>query len=124
MPDDQMEQRPDESSAGGLSADDAPTPPDEFDKLVLDENFVRGGSYEPPARTRFAIARFGDQQTSWRHGGGLHTPGKNSAPSAAAGQPAREPRVRKSRNVHGGESRLPIIITAVVVIIAAFLLFR
>ena len=46
--------------------------PDPFDDLVLDENFVRGGTFEPPARTRLAIARYGDVETSWRHGGGLH----------------------------------------------------
>lgn len=39
---------------------------DPFDDLVLDEDFVRGGAYEPPARTRGAIARHAGT-TSWRH---------------------------------------------------------
>jgi Zn-dependent protease len=40
---------------------------DDADSLVFDDDFVRQGVYEPPARTRVAIARYGGQSTSWRH---------------------------------------------------------
>jgi hypothetical protein len=43
--------------------------PDDFDGWVLDEEFVRAGRPEPPARTRAAIARMGGQRTSWRQPG-------------------------------------------------------
>ncbi len=119
-----------------------PKPPearDEFEGLVLDESFVRGGTYEPPARTRVAIARFGDQQTSWRHGGGLRrrpTPPAARAESTRARRPsprrtgARGPRQQgPARSAHPALpspllARLPIIVTVVVVILAAFLAFR
>ena len=42
---------------------------DDRDDWTLDEEFVRGGRHEPPARTRDAIARLGSQQTSWRQHG-------------------------------------------------------
>lgn len=42
---------------------------DDTDHWVLDDDFVRGGRPEPPARTRAAIARYGGQQTSWRQHG-------------------------------------------------------
>jgi hypothetical protein len=42
---------------------------DEIDNWVLDEDFVRSGPHEPPARTRAAIARHGGKQTSWRQPG-------------------------------------------------------
>lgn len=119
-----------------------PTPPesgDEFEGLVLDDNFVRGGAYEPPARTRVAIARFGDQQTSWRHGGGLR---RGSAQSGAEPNSSRAHRPATRRNGErrprqGGPARanrpalpsplvarLPIMVTAIVVAVAAFLVFR
>lgn len=120
----------------------SPTPPesgDEFEGLVLDDDFVRGGAYEPPARTRVAIARFGDQQTSWRHGGGLR---RGSARSGAepnvsrtrrrATRPPRERRPRQGGPARANHSvlpspllaRLPIIVTAIVVAVAAFVVFR
>ena len=37
------------------------------DRVVFDDDFVRAGVYEPPARTRIAIARYGGKSTSWRH---------------------------------------------------------
>lgn len=40
---------------------------DPFDRLVLDETFIRGGRHEPPARTREAISRFGGPDTSFRY---------------------------------------------------------
>jgi hypothetical protein len=75
--------QPNEKSDDAASA----TSGDPFDGLVLDEAFIRGGIYEPPARTRIAIARFGNQQTSWRHAGGLRSPsaGAGSAPPVAGG---------------------------------------
>lgn len=42
---------------------------DDLDGWVFDENFVQAGRHEPAARTREAIARLGDQQTSWRQPG-------------------------------------------------------
>ena len=117
----------------------SPESGDEFEGLVLDENFVRGGSYEPPARTRVAIARYGGQQTSWRHGGGLRR-----GQSQPDDQPTSIRANRTGQRRGGGRrprqpspargarpalpspwlARLPIIITAVVVAVAAFMVFR
>lgn len=101
---------------------------DPFDNLVLDDDFVRGGSYEPPARTRVAIARYGGRQTSWRHGGGLHGQSRdpNSARPAPAANPVRHSRLgaRASSLSPSAASRLPLVISLVVVAIAAFLMFR
>jgi len=111
---------------------------DPFDNLVLDDDFVRGGSYEPPARTRVAIARYGGRQTSWRHGGGLHDQSrtKNAAtPATTAGAGRRrvravpearhESRIGERRGVFSSSasSRLPLIVSLVVVAIAALLMF-
>jgi hypothetical protein len=110
---------------------------DPFDNLVLDDDFVRGGSYEPPARTRVAIARYGGRQTSWRHGGGLHDQSrtKNAATPATVVRGRRRPRAvpdarHESRfGEHRGgfsssaSSRLPLIVSLVVVAIAALLMF-
>jgi hypothetical protein len=120
----------------------SPTPSengDEFEGLVLDDNFVRGGAYEPPARTRVAIARYGDQPSSWRHGGGLRR-----GPAQPSAQP-RSPRAHRQAPRGAGQrpprqsgpargarpslpsplvARLPIIITTVVVAAAAFMVFR
>jgi Zn-dependent protease len=41
--------------------------PEDSDGFVFDDDFVRKGVYEPPARTRAAIARYGGKSTSWRH---------------------------------------------------------
>lgn len=101
-----------------------PLPDDEFASLVLDDDFVRGGTYEPPARTRLAIARYGDRQTSWRHGGGLSvrrsadtrtTPSqsKPKRPRATSGPVAPSPLLAK----------LPIIASVVVVAVFAYLMF-
>jgi Zn-dependent protease len=40
---------------------------DDVDGVVFDDEFVRQGVYEAPARTRVAIARYGGKSTSWRH---------------------------------------------------------
>lgn len=42
---------------------------DPFEGIVFDEDFVKGGVHEPPARTREAFARYQGQQTSWRQAG-------------------------------------------------------
>lgn len=111
-------------SVGSGSADEY----DPFDHLVLDADFVRGGSYEPPARTRVAIARYGGRQTSWRHGGGLHD--QSRRPNAPKGQPATSSPRRSRFTSRAGSfsssasSRLPLVISIVVVAIAAFLMFR
>jgi len=39
----------------------------DIDQVVFDDDFVRAGVYEAPARTRIAIARDGGKATSWRH---------------------------------------------------------
>jgi Zn-dependent protease len=39
----------------------------DIDGVVLDDEFVRAGVYEAPARTRIAVARYGGKSTSWRH---------------------------------------------------------
>jgi len=93
---------------------------DEFEKLVLDDDFVRGGAYEPPARTRAAIARHGDRQSSWRHGGGSPKPQTPRTPDG------RRPGARPTHPAlpSPAMARLPLIITMIVVGIAAFLVFR
>ncbi|MGH8890833.1 MAG: hypothetical protein ACRDV3_13880 [Acidothermaceae bacterium] len=116
MADDQAGQEPEDQA-------------DPFDNWVLDDDFVRGGSYEPPARTRVAIARFGGRQTSWRHGGGLHDQSRErrSADLQRSPLPRRPPkRPGAPRKIvsSSAESKLPIIVTIVVVVIAAYLLFR
>ena len=106
--------------------------PDPFDDLVLDENFVRGGTFEPPARTRLAIARYGDVETSWRHGGGLHDQaardrrGKRKPTKPQKSSRAAKPRPAASRGSMSTSTaeRLPLIVSIVVVVIAAFLMFR
>ena len=114
---------------------DAPQPApdldvtDPFDNVVLDDDFVRGGSYEPPARTRVAIARFGGQQTSWRHGGGLHDQSRqrrsaDPQPSVVARRMPKRPGAPRRIVSSSAESKLPIIVTVVVVAIAALLMFR
>jgi len=42
---------------------------DDHDDWILDEEFVRDGRHEPPARTRDAITRLGGHQTSCRQHG-------------------------------------------------------
>jgi hypothetical protein len=120
-----MADEPTDGSVPQSPAEDS----DEFDGLVFDDDFVRGGTYEPPARTRLAIAKYGDQPTSWRHGGGLRKPQAPRAPQGETGR-GRRPRQRaSSRASHPAlpspaMARLPLIITVVVVAIAAFLVFR
>jgi hypothetical protein len=41
---------------------------DPWEGVVFDEEFVKGGRHEPPARTRESIARYGGRRTSWRQG--------------------------------------------------------
>jgi hypothetical protein len=143
MPDDRVdgradEPRPDDPNRSNGSTDSgtrSSSSADEFDSLVLDEGFVRGGPYEPPARTRLAIARYGNQQTSWRHGGGLQGPSQRrgssgSAPrkSRSVGRKASPPR-RPDRSAQRAlpasvSSKLPLIVSVVVVLIAAFLMLR
>ena len=114
----------------GPASEQTPDPvPDPFDDLVLDENFVRGGTFEPPARTRLAIARYGDQGTSWRHGGGLHDParerrGKGSKRAKRSRAAAPRPASRRDAMPASAAEKLPLIVSIVVVVIAAFLMFR
>lgn len=80
----------------GTSGDDH----HEFDGLVLDEDFIRGGVHEPPARTRAAIARYGNSQSSWRQ----------SPPLAPA--PTRARRQRRA------SEKLPLLILVTVAALA------
>jgi hypothetical protein len=83
--------------------------PDDFDGWVLDEEFVRGGRPEAPARTREAIARLGGQQTSWRQ------PGKPSGPN----EPSADRRQRGRSRRRSGAKRF-LKIGVVVLALAAF----
>jgi Zn-dependent protease len=74
-----------------LESDELNEQSDPFDGLVLDDDFAKGGTHEPPARTRDAIARLGGRQTSWRHSG-----------PPRARPPRRSFRSRRSaRKLHG-----------------------
>lgn len=73
---------------------------DPFDGLVFDEDFVRRGVHEPPARTREAIARYSGQETSWRH---PIQPGARPIGSARSRRPLR---VRRPSEP-GGPTRVP-----------------
>lgn len=108
----------------GEPADD-PVEHDEFANLVLDDNFVRGGKYEPPARTRLAIARDGDRQTSWRHGGGLSARRPADARAHTPGKPRRRPRAASGQSLQPSPAlaRLPIVVSLVVVGLFAYLMF-
>jgi hypothetical protein len=104
-----------DDQVGGLPEE--PKAEDEFENLVLDDDFVRAGTYEPPARTRFAIARYGEQKTSWRQG---------AEPTSE-----RRRRGRSATAEHHGDrlspsvsARLPLIVAIVAVAIAAVLIFR
>jgi Zn-dependent protease len=72
--------------------DDSMTGDDELDNIRLDEDFIRGGKYEPPARTRAAIAKYGSEASSWRQAAPLQPPSaalrRRRAP-ARAGHSAR-----------------------------------
>ena len=64
--------------------------PDDLDGWVFDDDFVRGGRHEPPARTRAAISEHGGRQTSWRQPG---------APVGAEPQRSRKRRRSSTRAV-------------------------
>lgn len=118
----------DDQTDGG-SPESPGQPADEFDGLVLDDSFVRGGAYEPPARTRLAIAKYGDQPSSWRHGGGLRRGAAQPIPQRQPTRPRRPARRGATRAAHPSlpspaMARLPFIVTAIVVALAAFLVFR
>jgi Zn-dependent protease len=77
---------------------------DEFDDVRLDEDFIRAGRYEPPARTRAAIARYGSAPTSWRQAAPLQPSTRTAkrAPFRSTGNP------RSTGKTHGrrqGSSR-------------------
>ena len=105
MTDDQSGERPDRPAAS-----------DDFDGLVLDDDFVRGGAFEPPARTRAAIARYGDRPTSWRHGGGLGRSGSGGRAGRTATPNSRAPRP--------WVERLPLIVTVIVVAVVLLLAYH
>jgi hypothetical protein len=112
---------PDDQFGVGGNEPDADTVPevvDVFDGLVLDDDFVRGGVYEPPARTREAIARHGNDRTSWRHGGGLHQPPVPA--KKLANPPARPPRRVTKRRDRLIASLPAIVAVLVVALVVAF----
>jgi Zn-dependent protease len=54
---------------GGTVGDEGAGGDSGVDGIALDDAFVRAGVHEPSARTRAAIAQFGDEPSSWRHTG-------------------------------------------------------
>lgn len=69
--------------------------PDPFDGLVLNEDFVKGATaFEPPARTRAAIARFGSADDSGSRGSTRR--GRPRRPRTA--RTARRPWLRRNRS--------------------------
>jgi hypothetical protein len=103
------------------SADDG-QPFDEkaFDELLLGDDFIRGGAYEPPARTRAAIARYGNQKTSWRHGGGLNQQPPPRASAAAASRARFAPTSFRAQK--GGRRRLGSWLPAVTALLVIALI--
>ncbi len=92
--------------------------PDVFDGLVLDENFVRGGTFEPPHRTRDAIGRYQGDQSSARYGAPLQP-----VESIASGR-KKTKRVRANRGASRPVRRdLASWLPMTVAIIAVVLLF-
>jgi hypothetical protein len=95
--------------------------PDVFEGLVLDENFVRGGAYEPPHRTREAIGRYQGEPSSTRYGAPLRP---------VDDLPGRKKKTRKVRSTRAPmrsgrrdlASWLPL--TAAITVVALLLLFR
>jgi hypothetical protein len=95
--------------------------PDVFEGLVLDENFVRGGAYEPPHRTRAAIGRFQAESSSTRYGAPLRP---------VEDLPGHKKKVRKIRAnrapLRAGRRDLAswLPLTAAITVVALLLLFR
>jgi hypothetical protein len=85
---------------------------DVFEGLVLDENFIRGGAYEPPHRTREAIGRFKDDEASARYAAPLR-------PVDGSNRANRAP-IRAGRRELA--SWLPM--TAAITVVALLLIFR
>ena len=81
------------------------------DGFVFDEEFVRGGVHEPPARTRAAIAQYGQGKSSWRH----------PAPNVAAGRRPKNRRGWFRRHwVSFLAAAVAVIVVAVVVVDKSF----
>ena len=78
-----------------------------LDKMQFDEEFIRGGRHEPPARTRESIARYGGQRTSWRHG----------SPSPAGAGAGRGPGAKRA---HRGRWAGIVIVGLAVLGVAAY----
>jgi hypothetical protein len=95
---------------------------DVFDGLVLDENFVRGGAYEPPHRTREAIGRY--QGESLRYSAPLRPvddlPGRKKARKKP---PKNAPRI-KARRAGRRDLTSWLPLTAAITVVALLLLFR
>jgi hypothetical protein len=93
-----------------------PEPPDVFEGLVLDENFVRGGVYEPPHRTREAIGRH-DNQVNRLYP--VDTPARTARRNTRAARASRANRgaVRSGRRDLASWLPLTVAITVVVLLL-------
>jgi hypothetical protein len=94
---------------------------DVFDGLVLDENFVRGGAYEPPHRTRAAIGKFKEDQASERYGAPLR-PIDGGRKDRKATRRIRAGRQAARSGRRELASWLPL--TAALTVVALLLIFR
>ncbi len=78
---------------------------------AFDEDFVKGGVHEPPARTRSAIAKFGEQEESRRFG---------AAPAKGA-RPGRKPRRAHAPRNRGSKTALVVSVAVGALLVAAVL---
>jgi hypothetical protein len=95
---------------------------DDLDRIRLDEEFIRGGVYEPPARTRAAIAKYGDAATSWRQAAPVQ-PGRDAAKRETGRSPARSrpaPHARTAASARSRETRLSPVFVGLLGWTAAF----
>jgi hypothetical protein len=95
---------------------------DVFEGLVLDENFIRGGAYEPPHRTREAIGKFKDDQASARYGAPLRPVDNPNRADRKATRKARANRAPMRAGRRELASWLPL--TAALTVVALLLIFR
>ena len=80
------------------------------DGIAFDDDFVRGGVYEPPARTRAAIARYGSQQTSWRQAGPTRPGRIEDGARQLRSSPSGIPRPGRARSRHNTEKVSPVFV--------------
>jgi hypothetical protein len=95
--------------------------PDVFEGLVLDENFVRGGAYEAPHRTREAIGRYQGESSSNRYGAPLR-PVEDLPGRKRKSRKVRTTRAPKGSGRRDLTSWLPL--TAAITVVVLLLLFH